>query len=449
MDGEQGAPAEEHAPRSIAELYDEVESVITQAFPKFRDLWVRGEVQKISESAGHAYIDIVDPETSGSRQAPTLKVKCWKSTWTGIKRSLASQGLYLEAGMTVVIRGSLDFYRPRAEVGFILAEVDVTALLGRLALERAALLEALEREGLIAAQQRIPVPAVPLRVGLVGSPGTEGFNDFLGQLERSGFSFSVVVARSAVQGQNAPSEVSKAIALLASSDVDLICVVRGGGSKGDLVAFDAEEVARSIALCQRPVWTGIGHTGDESVADLVANQRAITPTACGAAVVDRVASYWSGVAWAAGQVARDSVDLCRRYEQSYTTLSGQLVGAARGHLRSYTQTLRASRRRLVVAPARALRQAQEQIRPRASRLAPLAGAYVENQRAALSGKRRLLSAYDPVRTLERGWSLTLDDQGKTIRSVHDVGLGSSVTTKMADGSFTSTVEGVLVNEEEQ
>lgn len=424
---------------TIAELYDEVDSVIAAAFPKSRNLWVHGEIQKISESGGHAYIDIVDPENAGTRQAPTLKVKCWNRTWNSLKRDLAGQGLYLEAGMTVTIRGSLDFYRARAEIGFILAEVDVTALLGKLALERAALIEELQREGLFDAQRGLPVTDVPRRVGLVGSPDTEGFNDFLGQLERSGFSFSVLVARSSVQGQNAPQEIASAVASFDQGDVDLICIVRGGGSKGDLVAFDSPEIARAIASCPIPIWTGIGHTGDESVADMVANQRSITPTACGAAVAARVATYFDSIASAAARIAEHALMICRSREQTYATVRGQLVGAARGHLRSYDLALTHTRRQLVSGPTAGLRRAEELLSFRSRRLVPLATSRVTTEQTTLMAKRRLLAAYDPVQTLKRGWSLTLDSGGKTIRSVQDAKPGTVISTRVADGTFESTI----------
>ena len=103
----------------------------------------------------------------------------------------------------------------------------------------------------------------------MASPGTEGFNDFLGQLSGSGLAFTVVVVAAQVQGRRAGA-LARGIKALAEADCDLVVLVRGGGSKADLVAFDSEPVARAIALCPVPVWTGIGHTGDQSVADIVA-----------------------------------------------------------------------------------------------------------------------------------------------------------------------------------
>ena len=402
---------------SISELYDEVTDVLDVAFPRSRPIWIRGEVQKVYESSGHAYIDLVDAEAGGGRGAPVLKVKCWRSTWGPLKASLAADGVALAPGMSVVLRGRLDFYKVRAEVGFILDEVDVEALLGRLAQERAALVAALASEGLLDANRQLSLPTVALRVGLVGSPGTEGFNDFLGQLERSGLGFMVTVARASVQGAQAPAEVGRAIASLAASGVDLICVVRGGGSKGDLVAFDSEEVARAIALAPVPVWTGIGHTGDESVADLVAHTRHITPTACGQAVAARALLWWQDVVDSAVRIA----DQSRR----------RVAEAGR--------ELAALRSRLVIGPSTAIARAESALHARAARLVPGVLSVIDREQASIASRRRLLSAFDPSRLLERGWSMTTDGTGRAIRSVDDVSDGATIVTTLRDGVVTSVV----------
>ena len=164
-----------------------------------------------------------------------------------MKGALAKNGVVLAEGMVVVLRGTIDLYRPKGEIGFILSELDVTALLGRLAAQRAQLLRKLEGEGLLRRNAALRVAEVPLRVGLVASPGTEGYQDFLGQLTGSGFGFQVAVVPVAVQGGDAPARVARAVRALNRTECDVIVVVRGGGSKADLASFDSEVVARAIA----------------------------------------------------------------------------------------------------------------------------------------------------------------------------------------------------------
>ncbi len=257
---------------------------------------------------GHCFIDLVDPTNAQDSGAPTLNVKCWSTRWRSVRTTLDSLGITLDAGMVVRARGKVEFYKARGSVDFILSELDTDALLGKVAAERARLIKALVDEGLFDRQRRLQVAALPLRVGLVASPDTEGYNDFLGGLRSSGMAFEVTVAPTAVQGKVAPARVAAAISNLQAEPLDVIVVVRGGGSKADLAAFDQERVARAIATSVVPVWTGIGHTGDQSVADEVANRSFITPTECGQELALLVIDYWRRVEDAGAAVARMARD---------------------------------------------------------------------------------------------------------------------------------------------
>ncbi|MGH7734773.1 MAG: exodeoxyribonuclease VII large subunit, partial [Gemmatimonadales bacterium] len=160
---------------SITALFSRVQAALAGAFPRGPGIWVRGEIQGISEhQSGHCYIDLVDPDTPRGRDRPVLKVNCWRTTWGPLKAVLAGQGITLATGMVVTLQGRVELYAPRAQVNFVASNIDVAALLGRLAAQRAALLASLETEGLLRRNATRPQPAVPLAVGLVASPRSEG-----------------------------------------------------------------------------------------------------------------------------------------------------------------------------------------------------------------------------------------------------------------------------------
>lgn len=440
----------EHADAlSIAGLYDEVEAALGRAFPRRRPLWVRGEIQHVVDQhgrRGHCYLDLVDPESTGERQAPVLRVKCWQSTWGPLRATLAREGIELAPGMVVIMRGTLDFYRAKAEIGFILQELDVTALLGRLAAKRAALLRALESEGLLGRNRALGVPAVPLRIGLVASPGSEGYRDFLGQLTDSGFAFHVHLVPATVQGPTAPGSIAAALRKVSAAGpgrVDLAVVVRGGGSKADLAAFDAEPVARAVATSSVPVWTGIGHTGDESVADVVANRACITPTECGRELALRVRSWWvASVTAPAEAIGRGAEGVLTGSQHQHDGTRDRLCAMARHLLERQAEQLVRHEDVLRRCAPRLLEDSWRGVVHRSSRLAPLAGGHVERAADRLSSWRRLLAAYDVERQLERGYTLTLDEEGRLIRSADVLETGARIATRFADGTARSVVEGV-------
>lgn len=433
---------------TITDLYDEVQGAIERAFPRRRTLWVRGEIQHVSDQRagqGHCYIDLVDPESARDRQAPVLKVKCWQSTWGPLRATLRREGIELQPGMVVVLRGTLDFYRPKAEIGFVLQELDVTALLGRLAAARAALIRTLEAEGLLTRNGELAVPEVPLRIGLVASPGTEGYRDFVGQLVASGFAFSVQVARTTVQGAAAPSAISAALGRLCDigpDGLDLIVLVRGGGSKADLAAFDAEPVARAVAGSPVPVWTGIGHTGDESVADVVANRACITPTECGRELVQRLQTWWEvSVSAPAALLARRSAETLASSRREHDAARSRLCAMARHLLdRQHEHVVRRAATIGRSAP-RMVDDAWSSIVRRGARVGPLVQAGVEHSQDRLVAWRRLVAAYDVERQLERGYTLTLDEHGQVVRHAHEIRSGRRLVTRFADGYVGSVADG--------
>jgi exodeoxyribonuclease VII large subunit len=425
---------------TIGELYNAVEGALARAFPRGGQLWVRGEVQSITDRTGHCYIDLVDPDGVRARDTPVLKVKCWRRTWEPVKRLLADQGVGLEVGTVVVLGGRLDFYRARGEIDFIVAEVDVHALLGRLAAKRAALVKALTDEGLIDRNRRRAVPAVPLRIGLVASPGTEGYRDFMGRLDESGFAFHVRVAPVPVQGPSAPTAVTRGVATLSEAGCELVVIVRGGGSKADLATFDREAVARTVAGAPVPVWTGIGHTGDQSVTDIVANRSFVTPTECGQELVGRVGQFWASVRARSDTVTRRctrAVDDAARRDSAART---RLAAATRNQMHRHADRLAQRAARVAALAPRSCEEARRAVGAHGLRLGPAALAVLDRRADATRSVRRLLAAYDVERQLERGYTITYDDAGHIVRSVAGVVPGAVLETRFADGRRRSVAE---------
>ena len=446
---------------SITEFYSRVDRALRSAFTE--ELWITGEIRTIKVlPKGHCFIDLVDPTHAQDSGAPTLNVKCWSTRWRSVRSTLDGLGITLDAGMVVRARGQVQFYKARGTVDFILSELDTDALLGKVAAERARLIKALVDEELFDRQRRLPVPMLPLRVGLVASPDTEGFNDFVGGLRSSGMAFEVTLAPTTVQGKGSPAKVAAAISRLQAESLDLIVVVRGGGSKADLAAFDHERVARAVATSVVPVWTGIGHTGDLAVADEVANRSFITPTECGQELAGLATDYWRRVEEAGTVLARMGREqilaadrlLATRQRAAATGARSQLDrhgdwlghrartvrGVSRGQLDTHGLRLGSRGGALAVAARRALRGADESLTGRSRRLAAMPERQLVHEDRRIDHWRRLLGAYDYQRQLERGYSVTRDASGSVVRSVYGVDAGALLRTRLADGEVVSTVD---------
>jgi len=402
----------------VGEFYQLLTAQLESAYGKRNPQWVRGEIAKVYEK-GHIYVDLVDAGSSASdTKRPMLGTHCWQGPWAPLKRKLAEEGIVLKAGMVVNFFGYVDVYAPQGKIGFTFTQIDVEGLLGDAAKRRAELIAKLRAEGLDQTNKQKPVPAVPLRVGLVASAGTEGFSDFTGQLLRSGYGFYISHVQTAVQGEAAPEQIVSALQQLDNGDIDIICVVRGGGSKGDLACFDDERVARAIATSSTPVFTGIGHTGDEAIADIVAHTHAITPTKLGETVVD-IVELWHqrNVVAPARSLLIGATDLLDEATVYLAERRRTMVFAVRDRLRGEQRHLASIRRGLLLQARHVTAGASQQ----------------------LASTKQLLSAYDPKKRLAQGWSVVTNAQGQVVKNLGDVRVGEGIQILLSDGTVESTV----------
>ena len=375
---------------TVAEVGRRVERAIRRELPAV--IWVRGEIADLKRPpTGHVHLSLVGEGCS-------LPVVLFASDRDRVNRSLKAAGnaVRMADGTEVRIRCEVRWFAPRGQVSLRLLAIDPAFTLGRLAERREVLLQALAAEGLLRAQARLSVPALPLRIGLVTSVGSAAHGDVLNTLAAVPIGWQVVECHASVQGPDAVASITAGLRAVAGAGVDVICLVRGGGARSDLAAFDAEAVARTVAGLRVPVLTGIGHEVDTSVADEVAFQRHVTPTACAAWLVDR-AQRW-----------------CERREEVFARcLAAAEVATDRAQRRLERRT-----ERVVAAARRPLRSADAALDQRAARVA----------------------AADPARLLARGWSITRTGDGRLVRSVADAPPGTAIVATVGDGDLKATVE---------
>jgi exodeoxyribonuclease VII large subunit len=442
---------------SVGDFYARVRGALRDAFPE--EIWVTGEICKVTTSRGHRYLELSDhldptaaPQSDGGgssrfapaarSQAATLEVACWARDWPVVQYELQAVGVELVPGLVVRVRGKVSVWEGGSKLRFTMTALDVEALVGGIAAARRRLLGALAAENLLEANRRLSLALVPLRVGLVTSPGSEAYRDFTGQLERSGYRFEVRFEPSTVQGPEAPGQIVAALARLGEFEPQLVVIVRGGGAKGDLAAFDSELVARAIAAARFPVWTGIGHTGDRSVADEVAHQALVTPTQCGEALVAVVASYLEGVDRRARLLAQRVQARLELANRELAGCSASLTRCARQGLERSALKLSAAESHIANAALVTIERSRGRLQNRAQRLSRPAGQHLVAQAQLLAHKRELLQVLDPSHQLQRGWSLTRGADGRLVRSAGELRRGEKLVTSFAEGSAVSVIDEV-------
>lgn len=379
-----------------------------------------GEIQRYRPSAaGHQYFDLVEKGEGAARDqvVGALSAVIWKGEFLRLRQVLQRAGESLADGLRIRCRVSVDFYPPGGRLQVQIREIDPTFTLGDLAQRRQETLQALMASGLFDRNRSLELPPLPMSIALVTSNGSAAYHDFLATLRESGYGFRILAVHSAVQGAEAERSLPSALALAAGTDCDCVVLIRGGGAKSDLAVFDSQRVAEAIARSVKPVWTGLGHEIDESVADLVAHRSFKTPTKVAEELVARIAD-----ADLAGVRLRER--LTRQARLALAEADGRLsrverrLVAARARLAQFSLRLAALAEGLRRSTWHRLRSAEQQ----------------------LVGWSRLVAELQPARVLRRGFSITRDAAGTVLRDPSTVAAGTPIRTELAGGLLYSRVD---------
>ena len=434
---------------TVSRLNLDARAILEEAFST---VWIEGEVSNLARPrSGHMYFTLKDEN---------CQVRC--AMFRMHNRSL---GFLPDDGMQVLAHAKVSLYPERGEFQLIVQYMEEA---GAGALRRAfdALKNRLGAEGLFDAGHKLPLPVLPRCIGVVTSPTGAAVRDVLSVLGRRFPAVPVVIHPVPVQGAGAAGAIARMIGLACErSECDVLILARGGGSLEDLWAFNEETVARAMHRASIPIVTGVGHEVDFTIADLVADLRAPTPSAAAESVAPD-ASEWAAryggfetrlvavmrraLATRRGEVrmlAKRLVHPRRRlfdHSQRLDAVTMRLSRAANAGVREH-------RARLSTLAARLARHAPDRtVQAHRSRCEALLGRLSRTARAALSGRRsrvsaleRALGAFGPQATLERGYSILLrDDDRQVVRNASGVRPGERLHARLAHGALDLDIAAV-------
>ena len=427
-----------------------------RAESEFGDVWIEGEISNLRPApSGHVYFTLKDanaqlPVVLFRRQAMLLRFRP-------------------QDGQRVLARGKVSVYEQRGQLQLVAETIEPVGA-GSLQLAFEQLKEKLKAEGLFDAERKQPLPAFPRSVAIVTSPTGAVIRDFLNIGSRRNAGLNVLLYPVSVQGDSAPGEIAAAIEELNRAQMaDLIVLARGGGSLEDMAAFNSERVARAIALSERPVVSAIGHETDFTIADFVADLRAPTPSAAAELITEAQHKVAEEVAALVHRLERPArfqllqarqrlaqVSVARAEARVQSTLhryAQRLDDLAQRAENAVAEKLRGQRRRLDALTAAVLRrdprqklsQARAHLTDQRTRLERAFAADLHQLSARWRALDARLHALSPLAVLERGYALVLDGQGAVVRSTTQLAPGVELSTRLADGSFTSRVETIAPN----
>lgn len=250
--------------------------------------WVQAEISSLSTKGGHMYLELIDGKTA------KMRATCWAGTQEMLNAYFESEtGQRLQAGMKVLVEAEVQ-YHPVYGLSLSIIGIDPAYTIGDIAQQRQKTIAQLQADGLLDAQQLLPLPTLIRRIAVISSPNAAGYEDFKHQLDNSSYRFETQLFGATMQGEGAVKSIIAALEGIAGFDA--VAIIRGGGATTDLSCFDNYELCAVCAQFDLPILSGIGHTRDVSVLDLVAHEALKTPTAVAEWLIHRMDEQMAKVA---------------------------------------------------------------------------------------------------------------------------------------------------------
>ena len=358
-----GLPGES-APLALSSLLTQVRSALHARFPD--SYWVVAEVADLTRPrfvGGHCYMTLTDTSPEGLGVQAQARATLWSQRYQHIVPAFEQHtGQPLRPGLKLLLRVQVRFHEQYGLSLDVLA-LDPSFTVGELARQRLLTLRQLEEKGLLERQKLLVLAMAPQHLAVISSPTAAGFQDFVQQLDEAPYDFALTLFPASMQGEESPASIRQALDMVRArrGQFDAVIIIRGGGSKTDLLAFDDYGLAAAIGSFPLPVLTGIGHERDEAVVDLTAHRALKTPTAVAAFLVERLArleAAFTGYAERITEVARQHLG---RQHARLDQAAGRARYAGQRQLAAVRATLLQRARQAAQGPRQQLRALDQEL----------------------------------------------------------------------------------------
>jgi len=347
--------------------------------------WVECEINQVSHSKGNVYLELIQQSEDSNEILAKNSAQIWYRQHNFVRKKLGKlANAIISEGVKVKFKVNLN-YSERYGLSLIVEDVDPAYTFGQFEMDRQKTIEQLKEKDLLDKNGEKSLPSVIQKVAVISSSTAAGFQDFMEQLNENpyGYAYDVVLYNSAMQGQKTESEVTSSLKEIAKGGYDIVVVVRGGGSKLDLSAFDNYNIAFEIAMSKVPVITGIGHDVDQTVADIVAHTVLKTPTA----VADWIIAH--------------NVD----FESQLLYLEDQIISTAKGLVIDHSEHLEILSERLKQIPSTTLSLHTQLLSNMELVLESKSQTKLVESRFKLESAEEKLKLLNPENVLERGYAI--------------------------------------------
>ncbi len=407
--------------------------------------WIVAEIHSISVSK-HCYIECVEKSEQHGDIVARMKFNIWGNVANTLLSNFESEtGQQLQAGLKIMFFATISYHELYGISGTISA-INPEYTLGALERQRRDTIRRLTEDGVVDMNKMFELPLALQNIAIVSSDMAAGYGDFCNQILNNAYnlSFNLKLYPAMVQGADAPQSIISALDAIAAEPTlpDVVVLIRGGGSKADLLCFDNYDLACNIAQFPCPVITGIGHERDNSVCDIVAHTRTKTPTAAAEFIVGHNLLLLERIVALRTRLYETSQDILALMRRRTDNMQMQLISSTQGRVGATMQYVDRLYTQLKLTTQNNLRAQILHIKQLKLSLQQLSYKLIRDQGNNISTLQRIIAIYAPTDTLRRGFTITTLN-GKRITNASDVSKGDVLTTITHNGKIISVVERVL------
>ncbi|HKK62964.1 MAG TPA: exodeoxyribonuclease VII large subunit [Bacteroidales bacterium] len=448
----------------LYQLNKSIKASTKKAFPDY--YWVIAEILEIRQNrSGHCYLELIEKSEKNDKIIAKSRATIWASRYLQIKAFFeTTTGKPLQQGIKVMLRAEVNFHELYG-LSLNIIDIDPAFTMGDLEMRKRKVLNKLEAEGIIEMNREIPIPEIPQRIAIVSAETAAGYGDFMDSILNNPYqlNFQITFFPAIMQGEAAAPSIINALEKIfkLEKQFDVVILIRGGGSQADLDCFNSYELALNIAQFPLPVFTGIGHERDETIADIVANQSLKTPTAVAEFLVDKLAGFLTYieqigtrldhlVKWIiqeektildqkAAEIKHFSQRFLNREEMQLENLKEKGKSVVINHTKYEYTSLKNYNEKVKYLAKNNIEQQHKRNIELKSRYKRSVKEELRRQQDKIRQFERSHELLKPERVLQRGYSITYKD-GKALKNIRSLKTGDILQTRLDQGVVISRVE---------
>lgn len=426
---------------TLLQVTQNIQSVVNQVFKT--GFWVKAEMNKLNYYAhsGHAFPELV--EKSNGKVVAEMRSTIWKTDFSRINQQFLSVlNEPLKDGITVLLFANIEFH-PTYGLTLKISDIDPSFTLGELEKEKLENIQRLKKEGLFNLNKTRHLPLLPKRIAIISVESSKGYSDFMKVIQKNqwNYSFFTFLFPAILQGDNAAPTIINQLNRIQKiiHHFDVVAIIRGGGGEVGLSCYNNYELSKKIAQFPIPVFSGIGHSTNETVAEMVAYRNAITPTELADFLIQEFHNFWVPVQKNEQVIVKLSKEVLQNSRKNLTNEVNFLKAHLKLQLQNNRNLLSIQQRNLETYSKQLIKNQfdllQDVLTPNLFRASQLS---LKNVKKELENSEKVVNLLNPLNLLKRGYSLTFVE-GKLVKSAENLKKGQTIQTQFSDGTIDSQV----------